>query len=284
VSLDNLIPEIWHARLLSNLNKAFVFGQAGVVNRDYEGDISGVGDSVRINNIGRITVRNYVKNTDIVTPDDLQDAGQVLLIDQQKYFNFQVDDIDKVQQKPKVMDEAMSEAGTALADVTDQYIASLYTDIDAGNAVASAGAPKTDLATAGKAYEHLVDLGVELDEANVPMDGRWVIVPPWYEGALQKDDRFVSFGTGANIGNLQNGIIGAAAGFSILKSNNVSTNGTTWRIMGGHRMAITLAVQITELEGYRPEKRFGDAMKGLEVWGAKVVRSNAAAVLYANRP
>jgi len=283
LSLENFIPEIWHARLLSNLNKSFVFAQAGVVNRDYQGDITGVGDSVRINNIGRITVRDYTKNTDIVAADDLQDATQMLLIDKQKYFNFQVDDIDQVQQMPKVMDEAMSEAGTALADVTDQAIAALYSDFDTANWLGSDGAPKTDLATAGKAYEYLVDLGVKLDEANVPAAGRWVIIPPWFEGWLLKDQRFVSFGTAANVANLKSGQIGMAAGFDILKSNNVTINSTTYRIMAGHSIAITLAVQITEVKAYSPEKRFGDAMKGLTVWGTKVVRSQAGAVLFAQK-
>jgi len=286
VSIDNFIPEIWASRLLSNLNKTLVFAQAGVVNRDYEGEITGVGDSVRINNIGRVTVRDYTKNTDIVTPDDLQDATQVLNIDQQKYFNFQIDDVDKVQQKPKVMNEAMLESAYALANVLDQYLAGLYTDADTANALGSDGSPKTDLATAGTAYEHLVDLGVVLDEANVPEDNRWAIVPPWYEGWLLKDQRFVSFGTAANRANLQNRQIGFAAGFNVMKSNNVTNNGgspAVSRVMAGHPMAMSLAVQFTEMIAYRPEKRFGDAIKGLQVWGAKVVRSNALAVLYAQR-
>jgi N4-gp56 family major capsid protein len=284
VSLDNFIPEIWAARLLSNLNKTLVLAQPGVTNRDYEGEISAAGDTVRISSIGRVTVRDYTKNTDIVTPDDLTDAQSLLLIDQQKYFNFQIDDIDQAQQKPKVMNEAMGEAAYALADQVDTYMAGLYTDADAANLVGSSGSPKADLGTAGKAYEYLVDLSVELDEANVPDSSRWAVVPPWYEGALLKDDRFVSFGTVANVGNLSNGMIGRAAGFDILKSNNVSNNATTWRIMAGTSMAMSMADQITETEAYRPEKRFGDAMKGLHVWGAKVVRPQGLAVLYANKP
>jgi len=283
MSLDNFIPEIWSARLLSNLNKALVFGQPGVVNRDYEGEITAAGDTVRINNIGRITVRDYTKNTDIVTPDNLTDAQSLLLIDQQKYFNFQVDDIDKVQQKPKVMNEAMGEAAYALADQVDTYIAGLYTDADAANLSGSAGSPKTDLATAGKAYEYLVDLSVLLDQSNVPNTGRWCVIPPWFEGWLLKDNRFVSFGTVANVDILRNGMIGRAAGFDILKSNNVSNNATTWRIMAGSPISISMADQITETEAYRPEKRFGDAVKGLHVWGSKVIRTAALAVLYANK-
>jgi N4-gp56 family major capsid protein len=284
LSVDNFIPEIWSALLLSNLNKALVFGQPGVVNRDYEGEIAAFGDTVRINSIGRVTVRDYTKNSDIVTPDDLTDAQRLLLIDQQKYFNFQVDDVDKAQTKPKVMGEAMGEASYALADQADTYIAGLFTDADLVNRIASDGAPKTDLATAGKAYEYLVDLSVLLDEANVPGAGRWAVTPPWYEGALLKDERFVSFGTVANVTNLRNGMIGRAAGFDILKSNNVTKTGTTYRIMAGHSMAISMADQIVSTEAYRPERRFADAVKGLHVWGVKVIRSQALAVLFANKP
>jgi len=284
LSVDNFIPEIWSALLLSNLNKALVFGQPGVVNRDYEGDIAAFGDTVRINSIGRVTVKNYTKNSDIDTPEDLTDAQRLLLIDQQKYFNFQVDDIDKAQAKPKVMGEAMGEASYALADQVDSFLAGLFTDSDLNNRIASDGAPKTDLGTATKGYDYLVDLGVILDEANVPSSGRWAIVPPWYEGVLLKDDRFVSFGTVANVANLRNGMIGRAAGFDILKSNNVAKTGTTYRVMAGHPMAMSMADQIISTEAYRPEKRFADAVKGLHVWGSKVIRSQALSVLFANKP
>jgi hypothetical protein len=181
------------------------------------------------------------------------------------------------------MGEAMGEAAYALADQADTYIAGLHTDAISANRIGSDGSPKTDLGTAGKAYEYLVDLGTLLDEANVPTAGRWAIVPPWYEGALLKDERFVSFGTVVNVGNLRNGMIGRAAGFDILKSNNVTKTGTTFRIMAGTSMAISMADQIVETEAYRPEKRFGDAVKGLHVWGVKVIRPEALAVLHANR-
>lgn len=283
MAIDNFIPEIWSARLMSNLNHDLVFGQPGVVNRDYEGEISAFGDTVRIHNIGRITVRDYTKNTDIVTPDDLVDGETLLLIDQQKYFNFQVDNIDQVQQKPKVMGEAMGEASYALANQVDQFIAGLFTDAISANLIGSDGAPKTDLATAGRAYEYLVDLGVKLDEADIPSAGRWVVIPPWYEGWLLKDQRFVSFGTVGNLDTLRNGMVGRAAGFDILKSNNITINSTTYRVMAGTSMAISMADQIVQTVAYNPEKRFGDAVKGLHVWGTKVVRPQALAVLFAQK-
>lgn len=280
MAVNTFIPEVWSARLLYNLQKAQVFAQPGVVNRDYEGDISQAGDTVRIQAIGAVTIGSYTKNTNISAPETLTDAETTLAIDQAKYFNFQVDDIDRRQVRVDLIDAAMREAGYALSDTADQLIAGLYAS--AGNAVASSGSPETDLGTAGKAYEHIVEVGVELDEANVPSEGRWIIVPPWYHSKLLLDDRFVKSGTDSAAAALANGQVGEAAGFRILKSNNVSNDATTWRIMAGNSMAISYAEQIKNVEAYRPELRFADGVKGLHLYGAKVIRPAALCVLYAN--
>lgn len=286
MSLDNFNPSIWAAELLRAYQRALVYGSPAVVNRDYEGDIRAAGDSVRINSIGDPTIGDYTKNTNISAVETLTDAQSTLLIDQQKYFNFQVDDIDAAQQKPKVMAEAMFRAGFGLRSAADTYIASLYTD--AAGAIGTTGAPKTvtEPATASNltAYEYLVDLGTILDEADVPSDSRFAVVPSWYEGLLLKDQRFVSFGTVANRANLQGGQIGEAAGFTVLKSNNVpNTSATKYRILAGHPSAWSFASQITSVEAYRPELRFANAVKGLLVFGAKVVKPAGLAVLVANK-
>jgi hypothetical protein len=285
MSLDTFIPTIWSARLLQNLQNALVYGQAGVINRDYEGEIRDVGNTVKIHSIGAVTVGSYTKNTNMSAPETLTDAELSLLIDQSKYFNFQIDDIDKAQTKPKVMSEAMREAGYALANVADAYIASLYTGIDSGNAIGTTAAPKTDLGTAGAPYSYLVDLAVLLDEDKVPTTGRWVVVPPWFHGLLLKDSQFVASGGSQAEATLRNGIVGEAAGFSIIKSNNVpNTTSTKYRIIAGHAQAWSYAEQINSVEAYRPELRFADAVKGLHLYGAKIVRPTSLAVLVANRP
>lgn len=285
MALDNFIGEIWSARLLLRLEKAFRYAQVGVANRDYEGEIQEKGDTVRITSIGPITVFDYVKNTDMAAPETLTDAQTTLAITKAKAFNFQIDDIDKAQGNPRVMDAAMRESAFGLRDGVDQFIASQYTDISAANFIATDGAPKTDLGTAGKAYEYLVDLGVLLDQTDTPEEDRWVIVPPWYYGWLLKDDRFVKAGTQRTDEVLRNGIVGEAAGFTVLKSNNVPATSPTVssKIIAGSDIAITFAMQITEIIAYRPERRFADAVKGLLLYGAKVTRPDNLAVLFANR-
>jgi hypothetical protein len=128
----------------------------------------GGGDTVRINSIGRVTIGDYTKNTDISAAETLTDAQATLTIDKQKYFNFQIDDIDRAQQNPKVMAGAMAEAAYGLRDASTSSIAALYTDAASANLIGSTGTPKTDLATASVPYNYLVDLGVLLDNANVP--------------------------------------------------------------------------------------------------------------------
>lgn len=282
MAINNFIPTVWSGMILAALMKSHVFASPGVISRDYEGEITGKGDSVKINSIGDVTVKDYTKNTNIDDPEVLDDASQILVIDQQKYFNFQVDDIDKAQQNPKVMGEATDRAAYGLKDVLDSYLASLYTDIAAANFIGSDGSP-TVIDTAAKAYENLVDLGVLLDESDVPSDGRFIVVPPWFEGRMLKDDRFVSFGTSGNVDRLVNGAIGEAAGFTIYKSNNVSAASSKWKIIAGHPMGWNLAEQIVQTEAFRPEKRFSDAIKGLHVYGAKVTRPTALACLIASK-
>lgn len=286
MTLENFIPEVWASELLVNLHKAHVFGQPAVINTDYEGEIANAGDTVKINSIGSVTIGDYVKNTNISAAETLTDAQATLVVDQQKYFNFQVDDIDRAQQNPKVMAQAMAEAAYGLRDAADTYIASLYADAASGNLIGSTGSPKTvtsPVTASNKlAYEYLVDLGVLLDEANVPTEGRFATIPSWYHGLLLVDDRFVGAGTSGEV--LTNGYVGEAAGFRLFKSNNTpQTTGTKYRIVAGHPMAWSFAAQITSVEAYRPELRFANAVKGLYVYGAKVVRPAALAVLTANK-
>jgi hypothetical protein len=174
----SFIPTVWAARLLKALDKSLVYGQAGVVNRDYEGEIQKAGNTVKIASIGDVTIGNYTKDTDINTPEILSDAEQTLIIDQAKYFNFYVDSIDQAQQNVNSMDEAMRRAGYKIRDLQDQFIAASYVNVPAANLIGSDGAPITP--TNANAYEYLVDLGVLLDQANVPTEGRFCVLPPWY--------------------------------------------------------------------------------------------------------
>ena len=281
----SFVPTIWSARLLENLRKTLVYTQPGIVNRDYEGEISQVGDSVRISLVGPVSTADYTRDVDINAPEALTDAQMALVIERAKYFNFSVDDVDKIQSRPMIMDAAMQEAAYALADAADLYVAGFHAQVATANFIGTEAAPKTDLGTAGKAYEYLVDLGVLLTDAKVPTAARWVIVPPWFYGLLLKDDRFVKAGTPTSDMVLRNGEVGQAAGFRVLQSHNVpNTAGLKHKILAGTSAAISFAEQINKVEAYRPERRFADAVKGLHLYGGKVLRPSGLAVLVANKP
>ncbi|QQS32116.1 MAG: P22 coat protein - protein 5 domain protein [Acidobacteriota bacterium] len=278
----SFIPTVWASRLLTALSASLVYGQRLVANRDYEGEIRSAGNTVKIASVGDVSIGEYTKDEDIDDPEVLTDDEQTLTIDQQRYFNFYVDSIDRAQQNVNVLDEAMGRSAWALRDVADRFLAGLMEQaVLPGNKIGSNATPIVP--TKDDAYEYLVDLGVKLDEANVPIEGRFVVVPAWFHGLLLKDERFIRTGASGDR-RLRNGEVGEAAGFSILKSNNVpAISGAKYKILAGHSMATAYVEQILDVQTYKPEKRFGDAVKGLHVYGAKVVRPSALACLIASK-
>ena len=280
MAINNFIPEVWSARLLSSLKKSLVFAGPGVANRDYEGDIRQSGDTVRITSISRPTIGDYVKNSTTITPETLTDAQRSLLISQSKYFAFEVDDIDMRQAANggALMNEAASEAAYGLADVADQYVAGLYTEVQAANAIST-----TAITDPAKAVKGLLDLKTKLDAADVPTQGRYVVVPPWYLNLLLQSDLFARVDASGTSEGLRNGTVGRAWGFDVMMSNNcVLITGDDYAVMAGVPGAISFAEQIVKVEAYRPESAFSDALKGLHLYGAKVVRPDALAVLTAS--
>lgn len=280
MAITQFIPEVWAAELLSSLKKATVYAQPSVVNRNFEGEIAEAGDTVRITSISRPTVANYVKGSTVITPEQLTDAQRSLTIDQSKYFAFEVDDIDLRQAKNggALMSEAAAEASYGLRDVLDQFVAALYTGANAANALGTVA-----VTTGALAYTQLRRLKVKLDEANVPQEGRFVVVPPWYHGLLLEESKFVEADKAGTTDALRNGMVGRALGFDILVSNNAPlVTGDDYAVMAGVPGAITFAEQINKVEAYRPENAFGDALKGLHLYGAKLIRPDAIATVVAS--
>ena len=320
MSLQNFIPQIWSDTLLAQVRANLVFGN--LVNRDYEGQISAVGDTVRINAIGDITISNYTKNTSIGAPQVLTDAQTVLTITQAKSFNFGIDDVDAAQQKPKVMTEAMAWAGYNMALTIDQYIAGLYTDAASANLTGASGSPVTvDKPTYDKVgggatvYDEIVILGQFLTQSKMPVQGRWVVIPPWCKTHLTQDPRFTSYNTatarqtmstyaldssGSNAGApgpmgqggpASDAYLGKIEGMDIYESVNAphiggtsGASGSQDAIIAGHPMAWTFADGLSKVEAYRPPDYFNDAVKGLHLYGGKVTRPYGLAVAFLQKP
>lgn len=276
MSIATYIPELWAVGLLTNLDKNHVY--ANLLNRDYEGEISAMGDTVHINQLGRVTVKKYSKGGEIDAPEELTTTEQSLVIDQADYFNFAIDDIDKAQARGDLMDSAMREASYGLSDSADVYCA---TQLAAAAKIKLGTTSSPINITSANAYETLVKLKVAMDKANVPKQGRWVVLPPDFEGMMLLDTRFASAEGAKAEGRLENGLVARACGFDIYISNNVPVTANKYSIIASVSSAATFAEQIVENEAYRPEKSFKDALKGLNVYGAKVTMSDAVALLIA---
>jgi len=269
MAISNFIPEVWSAALLKALRDRLTYAQAGVINRNYEGDIARAGDTVHITNFTDPSVRDYTKNGTI-TWDTLTDAGQTLVVDQADYFAFKVDDIDKRQALSGFVEETTTGASYNLAAEADEYVSGLMVagaTNDLGAVTVSSSDPD--------AYELLVGLRTALTRSNTPADGRFVVVPPELYAVLLKDDRFIRYDASNTEGGLRNGIVGRAAGFDVIESNVVPSTGTetvVFDVVAGHGIATTFAEQIASTEAMRLENTFGDGVRGLHLYGAKVVR------------
>lgn len=272
MSLQNFIPTIWSAKLIEELQKALVYG--GCCNRDYEGEIKQAGDRVRIGGLSAVTIRNYTRNTDIEDPEDVIAATAELVVDQEKYYNFAVDDVDAAQAKPTVMSAAMKNAAYELADTIDQYVRDiLIAGVSEDNLLGSDDSDIVPNATAGTCvYDYILQMGEKLSDSKAPRQGRWIVIPPWWTTKLLADARFTA-APATSTDALVNGFIGRIGGFNVYESHNVkNTSGDHYKVIAGCNLACTLAIQINKTEGYRPPKRFADAVKGLSIYGAKVTR------------
>lgn len=279
MAVTNFIPDLWSAKLLVALRKAHV--AAALVNRDYEGEIKRQGDSVKITSINDVTIGSYTAHNDI-TVEDIDDATRSLLIDQAKYFAVELDDIEAAQQVKggrSALDQAVDNAAYQLANTADAFLLDLMND--AAEATANDLGTVAIHATKKNLYDAFVDLGVLLDEANVPEEGRFLVVSPSLHGRVRKLDEWVGVGDMSSEVARTRGLIGEIGGLPVYKSNNLpavtdaaATGGVA---IAGYRGATTFAEQIVSVEGARMEKRFADMVKGLHVYGAKVVRPTGVA-------
>ena len=274
MAITNFIPELWSAAVKMPFEKALVFGQPTVANRDYEGTIKQQGDTVNVTTISDPTIKTYDKGSDIEI-EDVSDANIKLVIDQGDYFAFRVNDLDRVQAAGDFQSPATQRAGFGLKDEVDKFIASQFAKTAASGGPKNAlGAQKVINGVGGNtpgtgqltAYDVLVKLANALNKESTPTDGRYVIIDPDFLAALQHDPRFSRVDASGTSETLRNGIVGRALGFDVLISNN-TTDGLAYAGIPG---ALSFANQLTEVEALREQKRFADVVRGLNVYGAKI--------------
>ena len=271
MAITNFISTVWSENLYRELDKKYV--AVSNCNREFEGDIREKGNVVRICGIGNVTVSEYTKNSNMSAPSTLSDNARDLVIDQAKYFNFQIDDIDRAQSSPRLMELAMQNAASALANDTDRYIFNLYT--------AAGTTMKLEDTNVSNVVNAIIDARTALFTKNVSDASDIVIeVTPEIAGMILKAK--IDLAT-SNEEALESGCIGSIGGCKIFVSNNVvkseTETGYAHKCIARTKRAIAFAEQLSEIDAYRPELRFADAVKGLHLYGAKVVYPNEMILL-----
>lgn len=291
MAISNFIAKLWAAAVQLPFQQNLVFGQPTVVNRKYEGDLKKMGDTVNVTSITKPTIGTYTKGTDL-TIQELSDTTGQLVVNQGQYYAFHVQDIDEIQAAGDFESAGLWEAGIGLRDAMDKYIASQYyaNALSAnkyGRAVVVNGG--TNVAGAGQtlAYNILVSLREKLDTQSVPLEGRYVVVPPAFMSGLLLDNRFIRVNESGTDQGLRNGLVGRVSGLDVLISNNLRTvnqsNGSTGAdqndlvLCAGVPDAVSCAQQLVETEAIRDPKQFADIVRGVNIYGAQVFRPEGIA-------
>jgi len=291
------LPKIYSKKVLNFFRKASVV--EAITNTDYAGEISAFGDSVRIIKEPVISVSDYTRGSD-TTQTKLTDQELTLVVDSAKAFKFIVDDIETNMSHVNFKEVATSSAAYALRDSYDAaVIAAMFSGVSTSSpdhvlgADASAatqtmgqhqgGSNAIDLlgsdGTGTDPLDVMSFMAKLLDEQSVPEEGRWFVAPPsFYNELAQSGSKLLSVDFNAGQGSIRNGLVssGKLRGFDMYKSNNVAATSTaTGKILAGHISSTATAQTIISTEVLRDPTSFGDIVRGLHVYGAKVLRPEA---------
>lgn len=305
------IPSVWSAKLNAKFYAASVYGE--IANTDWEGEISSMGDKITINTAPTLTVSDYVAGTGLTyqvpTPSSLE-----LLIDKGKYFAFNVNDVLEFQAKPNLLDMFSTDAAEQMRIAIDSTV--LYNTFTLAKATENKGAAAgknsglydlgTDALpvalTASNVLQKILELASVLDEQNVPESDRWLVIDPYTRSLLLQSNLAQAQFMGDSTSAVRNGKIGTIDRFTTYVSNQLpymAANGTVWNsavgsetsvtgttnaakrraIIAGHKSALTFASQITKMETVRNPNDFGDFIRSLNVYGYKVVKPEAMALM-----
>lgn len=270
MSYANFKQTFWSKHIQTELGKFCVFDK--FCDYKFEGEAKG-GERVKILGVNRPTINTYVPGTNI-NREAVPDSSQFLDINQFKYFNFGVDDVDKAQSKEGLMETLTTESSVALAETFDTFVAGLVGD---GTKVTKTAAITTqDLAIGAvdEAFEKLWNAGVPLNERCE------IIVTPWFYNLFK--GKIMDLSTD-NVKLIEKGIVGYYNNAEVRVSNNIHNTGTYDNMCIRTKKGIAAVKQIDNVEAYRPEGGFEDALKGLMVYGAKVVRPKEVICLQVKR-
>lgn len=280
------IPQIWTGRFNERFYDTTIWGECA--NNDFEGDLK-LGDEAIIHTVPDATISDYEKG-DTLTYEDLDAPNVTMPIDFAKLFAFKIDSIDKYQASPKLMDEFMNNATMRMKLAIDAIVEGLaYLGVAAANQGATAGAVSGDinLGTDGaplvidktNILDFIVDMGVVLGESETPEGSRWIHLPKKMCGLLKKSDLKDASITGDGESVMRNGRLGRIDDLTIYSCNHIAKVGANYKILAGTKAAVTFASQMQEVQHLAQlESTFGQAVRGLNVFGAKVIQPTQIAL------
>jgi len=298
------IPEIWSGKLVEKFYAATVLG--AIANTDYEGEIRNQGDLVKIRTRPTITIADYEANQDLAIQRPSSNLVE-LLIDQGKYFNLALDDVMEIQSDIDLLSTWAEDASEQMkiavdTDVLNALSAVTNTDIDAANRSDNSGAISgdinlgdyggpvfvnsvaegtglgTDASNDRAIIDFITDMGQVLDEQNIPETGRWLIIPAWLAARIKRSELRDASLAGDGTSILRNGRLGMIDRFTIYLSNLLLAQGgyaDEFPLLFGTNAALTFASQFTKMETIRSERSFSNLLRGLQVYGFKIVNGVA---------
>jgi len=293
---SKFIPEIWSGKLVVKFYDATVL--AAISNTDYEGEIHDHGDKVIIRTRGTVSIKKYIKGMKL-DYERLESPATELLIDQGNYWGYIIDDVDHYQSDLNLMDQWAEDATEQEKIVVDtEILAGLKAQANTSNKGGNAGriSASYNLGGTGNPVEltkinvldYIVDTGTVLDEQNIPESSRFMVIPAWMAGMIKKSDIKDASLTGDGKSLLRNGRIGVVDRFTLYSSNLLAfvsdTGANCFDILFGHPLALTFASQFVKTGHIpEPESTFGQIVRGLHVYGSKVIKGEGLGCLYAKK-
>ena len=297
------IPEVWSGKLVEKFYKATVLG--AIANTDYEGEIKNFGDKVQIRSRPTITIRDYKADLDLAV-DRPSEVKQTMNIDKGKYFNLALDDVMEIQSdidqmsiwaedaaeqmKITVDDDVLNDGLVGNASIAAANVGNTAGAISSSVRLGTDGSPThvaaAQVSTGSGAdgsnemavVDYIVNAGQVLDEQNIPESGRWMVIPAWLAAMIKKSELKDASLSGDGTSILRNGRLGMIDRFTLYVSNILlppSGYGTAYPVLFGTKAAFSFASQFTKLETIRSERSFSNLLRGLQVYGYKVVNGVA---------
>lgn len=263
---QHFIPEVFSKKLQAKFYAQTVLSE--ITTNEYEGEISGMGNKVNIRTVPAITVADY---TGSLSYADVTSGTIELDINKAKSYAFKVDDILKSQADIDYMNEAANDAAQNMKIAIETDVLG---NIAAGSSLTDINATPANI-TSANVLGQMIEAGQQLDENNIPEEDRFMIINPAVASVLKQSELRQAYLTGDSVSPLRNGYIGMVDRFKVYVSNNLSTTSGVTSGLYGHPKAVAFASQMTNTETVRLESSFGDGVRGLSVYGYKVILPTA---------